>query len=108
MKTINVFLILLSTTINCILQPVYIPLHLHTLDDDQRYLRLVANFTFGTYLNPVPFQSEGRIQFTTMDVQGILVGEQRANKTLDLDAPFLYDMSKSLTVSDISNGPEDF
>lgn len=108
MKTINVFLILLNTTINCQLQPVYIPLHLHTLDDDQRYLRLVANFTFGTYLNPVPFQSEGRIQFTTMDVQGILVGEQRANKTLDLDAPFLYDMNKSLSVSDISNGTEDF
>jgi hypothetical protein len=68
----------------------------------------VANFTFGTYLNPVPFQSEGRIQFTSMDLQGILVGEQRANKTLDLDAPFLYNMNISLTVKDISNGTEDF
>jgi hypothetical protein len=68
----------------------------------------VANFTFGTYLNPVPFQSEGRIQFTSMDLQGILVGEQRANKTLDLDAPFLYNMNNSLTVKDISNGTEDF
>ena len=43
-----------------------------------------------------------------MDLQGILAGEQRANKTLDLDAPFLYDMSKSLTVRDVSNGTEDF
>ena len=68
----------------------------------------MANFTFGTYLNPVPFQSEGRIQFTSMDLQGILVGEQRANKTLDLDAPFLYNMNISLTVKDISNGTDDF
>ena len=84
------------------LQPLYIPLHLHTQDEDQRYQRLVANFSFGTYLNPVPFQSEGRIQFTTMDIQGILVGEQTANRTLDLDAPFLYDMNKSLSVRDIN------
>ena len=35
------------------------------------------------------------------------MGEERANKTLDLDAPFLYDMNKSLSVQDISNDPLD-
>lgn len=43
-----------------------------------------------------------------MDLQGIFVGEERANKTLDLDAPYLYDLSKSLTVRDFMNTTEDF
>ena len=69
MKTNNVILLLILSSIAIKgQQPLYIPLHLHTQDDDQRYQRLVANFTFGTYLNPVLFQSEGRIQFTTMDL----------------------------------------
>ncbi len=30
-------------------QTMFIPLHLHTFDRDQRYQSWVANFTFGTY-----------------------------------------------------------
>ena len=88
--------------------PLSIPLYLDKTDDDQRYQRLVTNFTFGTYENPLPYQSDGRIQFTTMDLQGIFVGEARANATLDLDNPYLYDLNKSLTAREVTSVTEDF